>query len=222
MRAIVSGKSMILFSIIVTCGIAGINILIKDGISRKSFSELLSIFITSGITSGVVFWICKNTNPKIYQDEMMRFNGIKSSANAIVGIFMLVTLGIYMDIISRIIFRLDDQKDRTDDTPLKELFEQGMELGKKYIVEKVNMIVLVLASVLLFFVCASMNRGMGFSEIINQPEIFAYSLMAIVCGIGVILCVPVTACMYAFLNRKKTIYKTVSENKVDGKRSLKL
>ena len=39
---------------------------------------------------------------------------------------------------------------------------------------------------------------------------------------GVVYTIPITAFVYAFLNRKKTIYKTTSENLIDGKRSLKI
>jgi uncharacterized membrane protein len=41
-------------------------------------------------------------------------------------------------------------------------------------------------------------------------------------NIGLVLSVPITSIVYAMFNRKKTIYKTVSDNKIDGKRSLKL
>ena len=53
-------------------------------------------------------------------------------------------------------------------------------------------------------------------------EIFKYVLILIVSCIGILLSVIVTSIVYAFLNKRKTIYKTVSDNKVDGKRSLKL
>ena len=52
-------------------------------------------------------------------------------------------------------------------------------------------------------------------------EIFKYVLILIVSCIGILLSVIVTSIVYAFLNKRKTIYKTVSDNKVDGKRSLK-
>lgn len=53
-------------------------------------------------------------------------------------------------------------------------------------------------------------------------EIFKYVLILIVSCIGILLSVIVTSVVYAFLNKRKTVYKTVSDNKLDGKRSLKL
>ena len=222
MKLLVDGKSIIVLSIGFTLLFAVMNILIQNGLQKKALSEVLSVLITSGITSIVVFDIFQKTNLKIYQEEMMRFNGLKSYTNILLGIFLVISLGVYMDMVSKVIFHLDRQRDKTIDTPWKEEFKQGMEIGKNYIAEKWNMIILGLFSVLLFPICNAINRGIEWMEIIEQPEVFAYGLIAIMINIGLVISVPITACIYACFNRKKTIYKTVSENKIDGKRSLKL
>lgn len=216
------GQSIILFSLLATFLLAVVNIFIKNGIHRVSFSELISVLITSFSTSIIIFIICKIVVPKIYQNEIMSFNGVKKPENAMFGIYMLATLGIFMDIISRIMYCLDEQKNKTIDTPWKDQFKQGIELGRKYVSEKTNMIVLILLSISLFPICENINKGMNISEVITDSRIFAYVLVAIVANIGLVLSVPITACVYACLDRKKTIYKTTSENKLDGKRSLKL
>ena len=222
MKLLVSGKPIVILSIGFVLLFAAINVLIQNGIQRKSLSELLAVLITSGITSVVIFGIFQKMNLKIYQEEIMRFNGLKNQANILFGISLIISLGIYMDMISKIVFHLDSQRDKTVDTPWKEQFKQGIELGKVYIAEKWNMIVLGLLVILLFPICNAMNKGMKLVNIIEQPEIFAYTFVAIMINIGLILSVLITASMYACFNRKKTIYKTVSENKIDGKRSLKL
>ena len=40
--------------------------------------------------------------------------------------------------------------------------------------------------------------------------------------IGIIISIPITSSLYALINGQKTKYKTTSENKIDGKRSLKI
>ena len=127
-----------------------------------------------------------------------------------------------MDIVSRINYHLDEEKDKTADITWKEQFLKGIEIGRKYIGEKINTIIFMILGVSLFSICMNINRDIKIYDMLKQHEIFAYFLIAIVANIGVLLSVPITACIYACLNRKKTIYKTVSENKVDGKRSLKL
>lgn len=65
---------------------------------------------------------------------------------------------------------------------------------------------------------------MGYNsiEILNDEKIFLTITIAIIGEIFVVLSLPITSLIYAILYRKKTIYKTVSDNKIDGKRSLKL
>ena len=127
-----------------------------------------------------------------------------------------------MDIISKIIFELDNQKDKTVDTPWKEQFVQGINIGRNILSEKINMIIFILLGVSLFPICVNINKGLNFSELCNNSEVFSCLLIAIMANIGLLLAVLITSLIYASLNRKKTIYKTVSDNKVNGKRSLKL
>ena len=56
-----------------------------------------------------------------------------------------------------------------------------------------------------------------------SKEAFAEQFVAGIAGsIGVVCTVPLTALAYAFINRKRTAYRTVSDNKIEGKRSLKI
>lgn len=189
---------------------------------KKSISEIMSVLIVSVGTGGVVWFICRSVKLKAFQNEVMRFNGVRSPNGVMFGIYMIATLGIFMDIISKMICDLDDIKDKTVDVPWIDEFKSGIGIGKKYVAEKINMIIFVVLSVSLFSICANINNDKSFSEICGDTEIFKYFLVIMVASIGVLISIPITSAIYATFNRKKTIYKTVSENKVDGKRSLKL
>ena len=63
---------------------------------------------------------------------------------------------------------------------------------------------------------------MQFTEILNKETIAEEVISALAGSMGVVFTVPITAIIYALLNRKKTYYKIESENKINGKRSLKL
>ena len=221
-KSIADGKPIGVASLILVIILATINILIKNGIHKKSFSELISVLVVSLGTSGIVWLICRKVNLKSFQDEIMRFNGVRSSNGVMFGIYMIATLGIFMDIISRMIYHLDDERDKTVDISWKEQFKSGIKIGKEYIAEKINMVIFLILSVSLFPICMNINSDKSFFQICEDTEVFKYLLITIIASIGVVISVPVTACIYACLNRKKTIYKTVSTNKVDGKRSLKL
>lgn len=217
-----TGKSLVLNSFLVITGLSIINIFIKTGINKKSLSEFISVLITSFITSLIIWIICKCVNLNIYKDLISKFDGVKNVQNIVASLYIIITLGIFMDIISIINYDLNEKKDKAVDIPWKTQFFEGMEIGKKYIFEKINIIIFILLSVSLFPIAMNINKGMSFAEICKQPQIFTYLIMAIVGGIGAIISVPITSFTYSCLNRKKTIYKTVSENKLDGKRSLKL
>ena len=220
-KAITEGKSIILYSSLLACSLILINVLIQNGIHKKTFVEIISIVLTTGITSSIVYIICSRFNLKIYQEEIMSFNGLKKTENTIFGIFMIASLGIFMDVISNIIVTLDGEKDKTIDVPWKEQYVKGIDVGKQYIREKINLIILSSLGSSLFLICMNINK-INFFDIFKQDNIFVYCLTALLTNIGVVIAVIITSLLYSAFCRKKTIYKTTSENKVDGKRSLKL
>ena len=57
---------------------------------------------------------------------------------------------------------------------------------------------------------------------VNIEEIETESVCAISGGVGIVYTVPITASIFAFVNRNKEVYKMKSENIVEGKRSLKI
>lgn len=216
------GDSIGIYTCLLIIALSAINIFINEGIHRKTFSMLVSVLLVSGVTGLIIWLICRGLNLNLYQDEVMRFNGIRSASGVVLSLYLIFTLGIFIDIISTMINYLDDEKDKTVDVGLKEQFIGGLEITKKYIGEKINMIIFAVLSVSLFSICVNINNDMKFFEIFTEAHVFQYILIAIVANIGVVLCAPIASIVYALFNRKKTIYKTVSENKVDGKRSLKL
>lgn len=127
-----------------------------------------------------------------------------------------------MDVGMSIASSLDEIKNKTKDITWQELFKSGMSIGKDVIGTMTNTLILAyvggaLKLILLFLAC-----DMQLGEILNKETIAEEIISAIAGSMGVVYTVPITAFVYSFLNRKKTIYKTVSENKIEGKRSLKI
>ena len=67
-----------------------------------------------------------------------------------------------------------------------------------------------------------MACDMNLTDILSKEVISEYVISALAGSIGVLYTVPITSIVFAFLNRNKIIYKRVTDNKVEGKRSLKL
>ena len=59
-------------------------------------------------------------------------------------------------------------------------------------------------------------------RIINKENVAEQLISALSASIGVVLTIPITAISYAILNKDKVIYRKNSENRVNGKRSLKI
>ena len=67
-----------------------------------------------------------------------------------------------------------------------------------------------------------MACDMNLTDILSKEVISEYVISALAGSIGVLYTVPITSIVFAFLNRNKIIYKRVTDNKVEGKRSLKI
>lgn len=131
-------------------------------------------------------------------------------------------LGACMDVAMSIASSLDEIKIKNPEITWKELFKSGMNIGKDVIGTMTNTLILAyvggsLTLILLFMAC-----NMNFIEILNKETIAEQIISAIAGSMGVVYTVPITAFAYAILNKDKTVYRTVSENKLEGKRSLKI
>ena len=97
-----------------------------------------------------------------------------------------------------------------------------MNIGKDIIGTMCNTLILAyvggaLTLIILFMVC-----DFNLIQILNKETIAEEIISAVAGSTGVLYTVPITAFIYSFLNRDKVIYRKTSENKLDGKRSLKL
>ena len=135
---------------------------------------------------------------------------------------IISALGACMDVGMSIASSLDEIKSKTPGITGKELFKSGMNIGKDVIGTMCNTLILAyvggaLTLLILFIVCE-----FEFVQIINKETILEEIISAIAGSTGVLYTVPITAFVYSILNKDKTIYKKTSENKIDGKRSLKI
>ena len=127
-----------------------------------------------------------------------------------------------MDVGMSIASSLDELKNKNREITWKELFKSGMNIGGDMIGTMTNTLILAyvggaLNIILLFLAC-----DMSLTEIVNKESIATDAISAIAGSMGVVFTVPITSIVYALMNKDKTHYKTKSDNKIDGKRSLKL
>ena len=223
-RGIFNGANPIWMSIGTSAVIIILTFLVIGGINRKVVTAALGTLggvIMAGIMAAIFSYLAKlsgacedaiqlsiNMKTVTFNFRDLIFAGIVVSA-----------LGACMDVGMSIASSLDELKNKAKDITWQELFKSGMSIGRDVIGTMTNTLILAyvggaLKLILLFLACE-----MPISEILNKEAIAEELISAIAGSMGVVYTVPVTAFIYSFLNRKKTIYKTTSENKVEGKRS---
>lgn len=218
----------VIWTTLVTAGIIiGFTFVIIGGFSKKILSAALGTLggiISSGIVAIIFAHLAKLSGAceeAVQLSISMTTINFNFRALIFAGI-VIAALGACMDVGMSIASSLDEIKNKTKDISWKELFKSGMNIGKDVIGTMTNTLILAyvggaLTLILLFLVC-----DMGMSEILNKETIAEELISAIAGSMGVVFTVPITAFIYAILNRRKTVYKTVSDNKLDGNRSLKL
>ena len=192
---------------VVTAAIGTLGGVVSAGIVASIFSHLAEL---SGVCEDAI-QLSMNMQTATFNFRDLIFAGIVISA-----------LGACMDVGMSIASSLDEIKNKTKDISWKELFKSGMNIGRDVIGTMTNTLILAYVGGALKLILLFMACNMPITEILNKETIVEEIISAIAGSMGVVYTIPITAFVYAFLNRKKTIYKTTSENLIDGKRSLKI
>ena len=111
---------------------------------------------------------------------------------------------------------------KNPDITWKELFKSGMNIGRDIIGTMTNTLILAYVGSSLTLILLFMACNMSFTEILNKETIAEQVIAAIAGSIGVVYTVPITAFAYSTLNKDRVIYNKTSENKINGRRSLKI
>lgn len=227
-KGIIAGYNPIWMSVLTSLIIIVLTfIIIGGGINKKIVTAALGTFggvLVAGIIASIFSYLLKLSGAG--EDSiLLSVNSTNLNFNFRDLIFagiVISALGACMDVGMSIASSLDELRLKTKDMEWKELFKSGMNIGRDIIGTMANTLILAyvgssLTLILLFLTC-----DFSFVQILNKETIATDIISAISGSMGVVYTVPITAFIYGFLNRNKTIYKTVSDNKVEGKRSLKI
>lgn len=207
--------------------IVGAFIIIGDGINKKILTA--SIGTLGGVLSAGLMALIFNNLAKMTgagEDAIqlsINMSSITFNYRELLFAGIIVSaLGACMDVGMSIASSLDEIKMKNPDITWQELLKSGMNIGRDVIGTMTNTLILAyvggsLTLILLFLAC-----DMNIFEILNKETIAEQIISAIAGSMGVVYTVPITSFVYSILNRDRVIYKKTSENKVNGKRSLKI
>ena len=226
-KSIFAGYSPILMSVVTSAVVIILTFLIIGGINKKVITAALGTLggvVSSGLVALIfnnlakLSGICEDAIQLTINMQEVVFNFREILLAGIV----VSALGACMDVGMSIASSLDEIKIKNPEITWKELLKSGMNIGRDVIGTMTNTLILAyvggsITLILLFMAC-----NISFVDIINKETIAQEIISAIAGSMGVVYTVPITSVVYSILNKDKTIYRTVSENKVNGKRSLKI
>ena len=204
-----------------------VTFLIIGGINKKVLTAGLGT-LGGIVCAGIVALIFINTSKMTGSCE----NAIQLSVNfaqinfnfkdiLFAGV-VISSLGACMDVGMTIVTVLDEIRKDNIDITWQELFKNGMHAGKEAIGTMTNTLILAYFGSTLTLILLFMTSNMGIIQILNVETIAEHFIAAVAGSMGVVYTVPITSIVYALLNKDKLVYKKEAENRINGKRSLKL
>jgi len=206
--AIMNGMNAILISILVSIGIIVISFLIISGFNKKSITAMLGTsggVIFAGIMAAIFGMMAKlsggqeeslylsmNTQNLIFNYRDLLFAGIVISA-----------LGACMDVGMSIASALDEIKQKNPGLGGRDLFKSGMNIGGDVIGTMTNTLILAYVGGALSLVLLFMVNEMTLGSIFDIETIATDAISAIAASMGVVFTVPITALVYAILNKDR-------------------
>ena len=226
--SIFNGYNPILVSIGTCFLITILTFTVIGGWNRKSISAALGTIggvVFAGIIATVVGYLAQLSGAGKEEAIMLSIASKNVQFNFRQLLFaeiIVSALGACMDVGMSIASSLDELKTKNPSMTGRELFKSGMNIGGDMIGTMTNTLILSFTGSSLLLVLLYMNSSVSVTDVINIEAIATESVCALSGSTGIVYTVPITAAIYSFINRNKTIYKVKSENIVEGKRSLKI
>lgn len=228
LATIVKGYNAILVSIGTCFLIIALTFAILGGWNKKTISAALGTLggvILAGIIATIVGYFAKLSGGGKEEAIMLSVASkdiVFNFRELLFAEIIVSALGACMDVGMSIASSLSELKTKKPDMTAKELFKSGMNIGGDMIGTMTNTLILSFIGSSLVLILLYMTSSISFLDVINIEAIATEAVCAIAGSIGIVYTVPITAAIFAFVNRNKEIYKVKSENIVEGKRSLKL
>ena len=226
-KRIYVGDNAIFMTILTSILIIGGTFIVIGGMNKKILTAAIGTL--GGVISAGLVALFFNNLAKMSGacEEAIQLSINMSSINfnfrdlLFVGI-IISAIGACMDVGMSIASSLDEIKMKNPDITWKELFKSGMNIGRDIIGTMTNTLILAYVGSSLTLILLFMACNMSFIEILNKETIAEQVIAAIAGSIGVVYTVPITAFAYSTLNKDRVIYNKTSENKINGRRSLKI
>lgn len=204
---ILNGQDPLLVSLTGSLFIMVITIYLAHGRSRQTSIAVLSTFISLVLTIAISIFLVKLSSLSGFGSEdiyalTQGFSGRINFQGLLLGGIIIGTLGVLDDITTTqtsVIFTLAENNHKLSS---KDLFTNGMKIGREHIASLVNTLVLAYAGasigVFIFLILGLRLNSQPLWVILNSEVIMEEIIRTIVGSTGLILAVPITTLLASF------------------------
>lgn len=210
---ILSGMNPILATVLICVLASVIAIYLVGGLNQKSHAAILGTVLSLSIAGFLSILSIKFANLTGFSSEEsmflfsahpnLNFVGVLASA------MIIGALGAVMDIGMSIASTINELFSSNPQQSIRELFDSGMNVGKDIIGTMANTLILAYLGGALSLVLLSNNIDM--QKFFNLNQVATEISSALIGSIAIVLCVPITAIIAAYLI-KKFDKKALEEN----------
>lgn len=220
------GYNAILFSLITAIVITALIFFINIGLNKMALSGIIGtgsgIVIATGLMLLVWYFARLGGDLTMYFMSLFKMDEGINMMSLYVSGTLIAALGGCISLSLKIVNNLGRIKIENPTMGLKDLFKNGMEIGREEIGNILYTLLFVYLGTLLTSIVFSMKSSSSFIDLINSGIVSPVIMSLISCFIGIVFVIPISSIVFAFFYKDKAIYKVKSDNIVEGKRTLKI
>lgn len=220
------GYNAILFSLITAIVITALIFFINIGLNKMALSGMIGtgsgIVIATGLMLLVWYFARLGGDLTMYFMSLFKMDEGINMMSLYVSGTLIAALGGCISLSLKIVNNLGRIKIENPTMGLKDLFKNGMEIGREEIGNILYTLLFVYLGTLLTSIVFSMKSSSSFIDLINSGIVSPVIMSLISCFIGIVFVIPISSIVFAFFYKDKAIYKVKSDNIVEGKRTLKI
>lgn len=209
MPLMIKGVNPILSAILIAIISISITMTLVSGINKKTLAAITGTFI-GVIVAGIIAYGFGNwahlSGITMEDSESIMYiaetTGLKVSGILFAGI-LVASLGAVMDVAMSISSSIFEIYDVNEKMTLKELFKSGMNIGRDIIGTMTNTLVLAFAGRSITTMILLYSANMWTTQLINLDILGTEVIQSLAGTIGIILTVPITAIISAYLCKTK-------------------
>lgn len=200
------GFNAIILAFLLCITVSLITIFGLNGYSIKTKASFISVMVVLLFIFLLTFFIGKNANIQGFSAESLESVGGYSfdlnynMTNLFIGMYLVCTIGTVIDTSISVASALNEVKENNKHLTKKELYNSGMNIGKDILATTINTLFFATLSGFIGFFMWHYNTSFGY--IINYKSFAQEIFKLLICFIGSILVIPITAYVTSILLHK--------------------